>query len=175
MGRTGKITLGIVAVTVVALLAVGLTHRGDIADASIPLDGRDPLPRLVGKNLMTGATIDVASYRGKPLVINNWAVWCVPCKREAPVLKRFADRHPEIAIVGIAVNSDHGDAQKFQRAAGWSFPSIDDPDGALALTTLGITNLPATLFVDKDGILRGTLRGEITTKQLEDVASRLVG
>jgi len=158
---------------VAAVLTVGLLHGGDGPSAPIALDRNTPLPAITGKDLVTGRTLDLATYQGKPLFINAWAEWCIECREEAPVLRRFAAAHPEIAVVGLVGNSAHDRAIKVNRELGWPWPSIFDPNGMIVLTTLDLQNYPSTLFVDSNGVLRGMKRGVVTEDELADVVKRL--
>ena len=160
-------------VAVGAVLAVGLLHGGDGPSTPIALDRTTPLPAIAGKDLVTGRTIDLATYQGKPLFINAWAEWCIECREEAPVLKRFAAAHPEIAIVGLLGNSERSRSLKVNRELGWPWPSIFDPNGMIILTKLELQNYPSTLFVDATGVLRGMKRGVVTEEELLDVTKRL--
>jgi cytochrome c biogenesis protein CcmG/thiol:disulfide interchange protein DsbE len=160
-------------VAVAAVLAIGLMRGDDGLSAPIALDQTAPLPKITGKDLVTGRTIDLATYRGKPLFINAWAEWCIECREEAPVLKRFAAAHPEIAVVGIVGNSARDRAITVNRDLGWPWPSIFDPNGMVVLTTLELQNYPSTLFVDAKGVLRGMKRGVVSEDELSDVVKRL--
>ncbi len=174
VSRRTRIAAAATAAAVVVALAIGLTHDQDsLRDGAVRLDGSRPLPAIAGPELVTGKTIDLARYRGKPLIVNAWASWCVPCRDEAPLLKQFAESHPDIAVVGLNVNNAKDDARKFRAQAALPFPSIYDPDGKLALVTLEIAQLPSTLYVDSAGVLRGRTNGPISTDTLSDAARRL--
>lgn len=164
---------GAVVVVVAVALLVGLVHRDDSGTVPIALDQTGRLPAIVGTDLVSGDRIDLATLRGKPVFINAWAEWCLECREEAPVLKRFAAAHPEITMIGIVGNSARRYALEVNRELGWPWPSLFDPDGKIVLTTLGVQNYPTTLFVDADGVLRGRKRGVVTAAELDDVAMRL--
>lgn len=173
VSRRTKIAAAVAAAFVIAALAIGLTRDDSLGSDSVRLDGRRALPAIAGPELDTGKTIDLASFGGKPLIVNAWASWCVPCRDEAPLLKQFAESHPGVAVVGLNVNNAKDDARKFRRDAALPFPSIYDPDGKLALITLEIAQLPSTLYVDASGVVRGRTNGPVTLAQLTDAAERL--
>lgn len=160
------------AVVIGAIIAIGLRHR-DAPVREVALTGTTPAPAVVGTDLKTGRRVDLADYRGKPVVINAWASWCNPCRTEAPHFVEFAKRHPEVQLLGLNMNNDRSDALEFLRTSGWTYPSIVDQEGAIGLDRLRIANLPTTLYVDARGVIRGRSPGEVTLQELESVAARI--
>ncbi len=98
--------------------------------------------------------LSLAAYRGRPVVLNFWASWCVPCKEEAPLLeavwKRYRDRG--LVVVGVDINDLKGDARRFARQNRMSYPLVYDGPGDTT-TTYGLTGVPETFFVARDGRL----------------------
>jgi thiol-disulfide isomerase/thioredoxin len=100
---------------------------------------------------------------GRPLLINYWASWCAPCRREMPVLEAFAQRHgaggPE--VVGIALDTPRG-ARDFLKITPVNFPIlVEEPGGADSSVRLGngAGVLPFTALIDAQGRLRATHTG----------------
>ena len=91
-------------------------------------------------------------YRGKWMVLNFWATWCAPCRKEMPALQRLADVMPEIAVVPVATGrNDVGQIVKFYGEAGvTSLPVLRDPKSGLA-HQMGVLGLPVTLIVNPEG------------------------
>jgi cytochrome c biogenesis protein CcmG, thiol:disulfide interchange protein DsbE len=117
-----------------------------IVDAAAPPDLPDlRLPCFTG-----GAAVAVRDLRG-PAVINLWASWCSPCRKELPVIQRLADQSGDRLTV---LSVDTGDAREagasFATDAGVSMPTLFDEDSKL-LTALGGSNLPMTVFLDGAG------------------------
>ena len=88
-----------------------------------------PLPRLSG----TG-TGSLADYRGRWVLVNFWASWCIPCRQEAPALERFQRMHggPGFTVLGIDTRDLSGDGQNFVRQYGLTYPQLRDGDGQRA-------------------------------------------
>jgi thiol-disulfide isomerase/thioredoxin len=103
---------------------------------------------LSGPDVLTGETVSLADYRGKPIVINIWASWCPGCNAEARALAEFAETHPEAAFVGVDFQDSKEAARGFYEAYGWTFPSVFDPDGRIAFS-LGLQGTPTTIFLDR--------------------------
>ena len=99
-----------------------------------------------------GGTHSLADYRGKVVLLNFWATWCAPCRKEMPALQRLADAMPEIAVVPVATGrNDVGQIVKFYGEAGvTSLPILRDPKSGLA-HQMGVLGLPVTLIVNPQG------------------------
>ncbi len=131
-----------------------------------------PAPEIAGSAVDGSGTVALSALRGRPTVVNFWASWCPPCRREAPLLKRFAERHPAVALLGVA-GEGPDPAARFASRAGWPWESVADPTKEVQ-RRFRVPGLPATFFVDGDGRVRGRVYGEITERQLEEGA-RLLG
>lgn len=127
----------------------------------------DPAPPLAGRDPNTGALVVLARVKKKPVVVHVWASWCVPCAREAPVWRRFARAHREAAVIGLDLQDVPEDAAAFAGRFGWTHRIISDPEGAQA-ARLGIENLPATLFLNRDHVIVSRLDGVADDAALED-------
>src|ERR671931_698062 len=139
-----------VLVVVVGAALVGgsfaARHNGP-AGAIRVAHGSDGALELAGTDPVTGAHVDLASYRGKPLVLNVWGSWCPGCNAEAADLARFARSHPNVQVVGIDTQDSSGGAKSFYRKWSWHHPSIADPKGDLA-ARLGVQGYPTTFFLN---------------------------
>ena len=112
---------------------------------------------------LDGAALDLASYRGKPVVVNFWASWCVPCRDEFPMFKeQLAALGPAdgLVIIGVLYKDQADLARPFVTDMGAGWPTISDPDGSIA-TAFRVVAPPQTYFIDKDGVLRGIQIGEV--------------
>ena len=126
-----------------------------------------PLPRLAGETV-DGDHLDVASYAdGSVLVINVWADWCAPCRREQPQLVRLADRYEDegVRFLGINYQDDRDAARAWIEEFGVPYPSLFDPSGRSA-ADLGFPALPDTYVVDRAGTIRWVVYGETDEREL---------
>jgi cytochrome c biogenesis protein CcmG, thiol:disulfide interchange protein DsbE len=128
----------------------------------------EPAPPIVGTAL-DGTTLDLAAYRGKPLVVNFWASWCTPCREEFPMFKEKLDAlgpTDGLQVVGVLYEDQPELARAFLDDFGASWPSVADPDGAIA-KAYRVVAPPQTYFIDKDGILRGIQIGEVRPEDFD--------
>ncbi len=109
---------------------------------------------------------------GRPIVLNLWASWCIPCRQEMPALETTSHDHRDVAFIGIAVQDTLAASELFASDLGVTFDlGLDDGTVATAYPTPG---LPTTYFIDRDGMIVGQRFGEMTTAELTSHISQLV-
>jgi Thiol-disulfide isomerase and thioredoxins len=77
---------------------------------------------------MNGHDVSLASYRGRPVLINFWATWCGPCKEEIPALVDLAGKYKRVAVLGISVDDTQEDLRKFAAANKINYPLLTARD-----------------------------------------------
>ncbi|HZR92691.1 MAG TPA: TlpA disulfide reductase family protein [Gaiellaceae bacterium] len=113
-------------------------------------------------------TLQLASLRGKVVVLNFWASWCNPCKQEARIIEAAWRRYRSRGVVVVGVDSKDfaGDARSFMRRYGITYPVVRDGDGSL-WGPYGVTGLPETRFIGRDGKYVGSqIDGPVTEQVL---------
>lgn len=103
-----------------------------------------------------------AQFMGRPQVINIWATWCAPCRKELPALQRMHqafERH-NVAVIGISVDNDDHLVREFLIDRKIHFPNYLDADMHIANKVLGVTVFPATYLIAADGTIRDIIPGE---------------
>jgi len=146
------------------------------SDASIPAASRG-LPDVVLSCLGGGRGVRLAGLRGKPMIINVWAQWCLPCRKEAPFLAEVAAKQPSsVLMLGVDyVDPQPGLAIEFAQLSKWAYPELADPDKALG-APLQISGPPVTLFVRSDGTIANRHYGAFASaKQIRALAQQHLG
>jgi cytochrome c biogenesis protein CcmG/thiol:disulfide interchange protein DsbE len=160
--RRRRWVAAVVFVAVVAAAGALLATRlGESSAAPSALIGR-PAPSLAGGTL-DGAEFDLADWHGQVVLVNLWASWCQPCRREQPVLTaaQTALGPRGLRIVGIDVRDDPDDARSFLAEVGdGGWPSVADPQGTHAVEW-GTFALPETYLVGRDGTIVAKAVGEV--------------
>ena len=172
---TGRFKLGaqVLALALVAGLLgllvwrVATEERSDVPKALE--QGRTPVaPEFSLPRLDRGGELTLASLRGRAVVINFWASWCRPCEEEAPVLeqawRRFRSRG--LVVVGVDAQDFRGDARRFARENGMSYPLVHDGPGD-TVAEYGVIGFPETFFVNRQGKVVGErITGAVDAERL---------
>ena len=172
-GRVKLVGQGIALCAVAGLLALlvwKVAFAGDDGAAGQLAEGKNPLaPSFVLDRLDADGRLDLHSLRGKAIVINFWASWCIPCKDEAPVLQEAYEKHKSqgLVVLGVDANDFRGDARRFMRRFGLTYPVVYDGEGS-TLGRYGVNGFPETFFVDRTGRLVGSrIAGPIDVERNE--------
>lgn len=121
-----------------------------------------------------GAGADLASLRGRPVVINFWATWCGPCRAEMPELVALHNSDPEVIVLEINTQESLDVIRPFAEEYGMTMPVVVDEAGAVR-TLYGVRNMPTTLFIDGEGIIRARWAGLLTGEQLGSFVAEIQG
>lgn len=115
----------------------------------------------VGLETLDGTPASLADYRGRWVVLNFWATWCAPCRKEMPTLDRLQAARPEIAVVPVATgpNPLPGLTRFWEEAGIANLVSLRDPSRALA-AEFGVMGLPVTVILNPEGQEVARLIGE---------------
>jgi thiol-disulfide isomerase/thioredoxin len=143
----------------------GRTHGGQVSVGKA-------LPRIVVHAVSGGTTIDLASMKGRVVLLDIWASWCGPCKEEMPLLDDMASRLRDkgIEIVAVSIDEDKASAESFLSARPkWTLTVAHDPEGKVP-ELLQPPKMPTAYLVDGKGVLRYINAGfeRNDAKKLED-------
>lgn len=134
--------------------------------------GRRPIAARLHGRMLQGSQRDLA-FAGHVTVINFWASWCAPCRREARALARYAETPGNPPLVGIDTNDTRTDALAFIRRYRSRFPNLSDPEGSFS-RDYHAPGLPTTIVVDSQGRIAELLAGPQTLRSLALAARRTV-
>jgi len=167
MNRTLRYTLSL-------LIGIGLLVAGALGVLALltrpSLPGEPMAQALPDVTLLdaSGAPVNLAELRGRPLVLNVWATWCPPCDEEMPALEALHQQQGGAGAQVVAVNLQETSpvVTAYLAEKGLTMPVLLDGAGELA-AQLDVTYLPTTFFVDQAGIIRSRVRRALTLEELQ--------
>jgi len=178
-GRTQKHR--IVVFVVASLLSAGLLAllgsqllvpaQNQSEAASNPLVGH-PAPDftldVLGPHANSAPTIHLASLKGKPIMLNFWASWCIPCQQEAPLLQKTWQnvQRQGIIFLGIDFQDARSDGLNFLHIYGITYLNVADDTGSTAIN-FGVTGVPETFFIDRHGVIVSKVIGGLTAQSMQ--------
>ncbi|WP_019011638.1 TlpA disulfide reductase family protein [Deinococcus aquatilis] len=157
----------LLALGITGMLAAALLNPARNATIGGPLVGREA-PAFTLSTL-DGTALALQTFQGRPVVLNFWASWCVPCRDEAPLFRELAARpsgKPGLVLLGILFQepSDVA-ARNFIREYALAYPSVRDPNSKTAIN-YGVSGIPETFFIDAQGVIQFVDRGGLTRERL---------
>lgn len=124
-------------------------------------------------------TYTLSAYRGRPVILNFWASWCVPCRREMPALQATAARYADEGLLLLGMNQTYLDdlaaARAFVEELGLTFPNSRDLSGAVGRDAYQVVGIPTTVFIDREGEVAHIQIGEMSLEQITRFTEQLIG
>lgn len=151
--------------TLAAVLLVACGSAELSADAAA--DGA-VLPSVELSVLGEDTTVDTATWRGQPTVVNFWATWCAFCVEEMPDFQAVSADLDDVRFVGVDREDRVTEALELARRTGVTYTLVEDPDGSF-FRSVGARGMPTTLFVADDGSVRYSHAGPLTERRLREL------
>lgn len=125
-----------------------------------------PAPEFTLQDI-NGKVVHLSDFRGRPVLINFWATWCIPCRQEFPVLvKKYNDASGSLVILGVDIQENIDDVRKFVKEFQVTYPVVIDQNGDV-VRAYRLVGVPSSFFVDASGILRDEYFGPLSAAKLE--------
>ncbi|HET7433394.1 MAG TPA: DsbE family thiol:disulfide interchange protein [Thermoanaerobaculia bacterium] len=162
---------GLATVTLLIVLMAGLGRDPKHIDS--PLIGK-PAPQFTLQRAGSGESIDLAAFRGKPIVVNFWATWCGPCWEEHPILNEAARANGDrVQFLGVVFQDDEAKILGFLQQRGAAYPTVIDQRGTTAIA-YGVGGVPETFILDANGIIVAKHDGPVSAEQLQSYLAEVL-
>ena len=160
------ITVVTIIVGFLSLLAIGLARQA-------PKTGLSGVYRISKPAidftlpLFTGGDVTLSKLKGKPVVINFWASWCVPCREEAQAIEKTwrAYKDKGVIFIGVDIQDKEANALEFIKEFNLTYPNGPDIGGKITID-YGVAGIPVTFFVDREGVVKDRFVGAIFERYL---------
>jgi len=166
-----KILIPALAIPIVALLAYGLTRDPNIVES--PLPGRAAF--AFSSQTLDGDDVSLADLKGKVVVLNFWASWCVACIDEHRVFvdaeRFYADQ--DFQMLGVVYQDEAPNARRWMERMGGSWPSLIDPASRIAID-YGVYGVPETYFIGKDGLIAHKQIGPVNSMLMRQLVDSML-
>lgn len=177
--RSARVVALVVGVVMLALLGlmiwgIGRAAQGSVGEVRLSARPAPPFTIPLMNGTTDGKTFDLASTKGKPVLINFWASWCIPCEDEAGTLERASRQYGDrVTFIGVNVQDTDANARDFLRRFGVSYPNGVDALGAVAVD-YGMSGVPESYFVDRNGQLTRKWQGPLDDARLKSYLDELL-
>jgi cytochrome c biogenesis protein CcmG, thiol:disulfide interchange protein DsbE len=122
-----------------------------------------------------GASVRLSDFKGKPVFINFWATWCVPCREEMPLMQATYEEYRDRGLVILAVDMEEDEAtvRRWVEQGGYTFTFLLDSDGA-EIKRYNVTAAPTSYFVGPDGVIRDLKLGALSRNEMQTKVEKIL-
>src|SRR5262245_61316532 len=129
---------------------------------ALPVSATTPEPMAPDFTLpaRSGGAVHLNDLKGQVVMINFWASWCGPCRQEMPLLEQIQEKYQPLGftLLGVNVEPDSAEAEKFLKNVSVSFPILFDRENAVS-ARFGVEAMPSSVLIDREGNVRHVHRG----------------
>ena len=165
-----RLVLSGLIIAAVFLMVVGCSKKESIQSEAVVKE-KSPAPE-VNVNSLKNVPLKLSDLKGKVVLLNFWATWCPPCREEIPSMMKLNSAMAGKPFQMVAISVDEGGVpaiEAFFKESGFSLPTYIDPDGKAA-KTYGVTGVPETFVIDKNGVLIKKVIGPLAWDSAETVS-----
>lgn len=155
----------------VVLTMTGCNKKKEEVSGVVEVRENKPVPEIT-VNSLTNVPLKLSELKGKVVLLNFWATWCPPCREEIPSMVKLNSAMAGKPFQMVAISIDEGgvpDIEAFFKESGYSLPAFTDP-GGVAVKAYGITGVPESFVIDKNGILVKKVIGPLAWNSPETIA-----
>jgi peroxiredoxin len=168
------IAMAIITAVIASNQARSVTGTEKPQDCVEPMKVDYPAPAIQLTDI-AGSTVSLANHKGDVILLNTWATWCPPCRREMPDLEAFFHTHADegFILLGVNVGEEKDIVVQFVDTFHLTFPILLDPDES-TMRALNSFSLPHSIVIDREGIVRFAWSGATCLSALESIISPML-
>ncbi|MBC8017792.1 MAG: TlpA family protein disulfide reductase [Verrucomicrobia bacterium] len=158
-------------ITAVLMMVVGCSKKTEPTKGAAVVKEKSPAPEVI-VNSLQNVPLKLSDLKGKVVLLNFWATWCPPCREEMPSMMKLNSAMVGKPFQMVAVSIDEGgipEIESFFKESGFNLPAYTDPDGK-ATETYGVTGVPESFIIDKNGILVKKVIGPLAWDSPETIS-----
>ncbi|WP_228547465.1 thiol-disulfide oxidoreductase ResA [Filobacillus milosensis] len=167
--KNKKVRLIFRTVVLTALIAatIAVIYLNSLKDNPVLAEG-DDAPNFMLERLDSNEVIELDQLKGKGVMINFWATYCEPCKKEMPYMEELYKEYQDkgIEIVAVSVDKNRMVIENFYNRFDLSFPLVHDKKGTI-MELYQVQPLPTSFFINPDGTIERVVKGPLTLDRLE--------
>ena len=122
--------------------------------------------------------VSLSQFRGRPVVINFWASWCIPCREEMPELARSYEAHKAEGLMILGINLSYADSlsdiEAFVSEFHVTFPILLDAEGVVAGKLYPMPGIPTSIFINRDGTIARVQVGQMTGQEIDQYVAEIL-
>ncbi|HET7144332.1 MAG TPA: TlpA disulfide reductase family protein [Anaerolineales bacterium] len=165
------ILISIIGICLIGCLGIGLAFRlapniyqYELESSSLKVGDAAPDFELIS---LDGEIVRLSQFKGQPILLSIGATWCPDCRKEAPLLQKLHENHPELIVLLIDSKEGTDVVQDFAEEFSITHPILLDSDGAVS-KLYQVFAIPTELFIDADGIIQAKIIESVTTELLAE-------
>jgi cytochrome c biogenesis protein CcmG/thiol:disulfide interchange protein DsbE len=161
------------AITVPLLVLLAVGFRFDPHEVPSVMPGR--IAPQCDLRTLDGEGVSLTDFRGKPVVINFWSTWCVPCEQEHALLQEAARFYGDRAqFLGVVYQDEEPAVRRYVARKGTAYPQMMDP-GSRCSIDYGVAGVPETFFIGPDGVVAHKKTGPLSSMEIRQQIDPLLG
>ncbi len=165
LGILSKLAIFVAIILVLSLMGYAIFGNRIVIKKSPLIGNQAPDFTLA---LFDGSAVKLSDLKGKAILLNFWASWCIPCRDEAPALESswMKYRDKQVAFLGVNLWDDDANALSYVKKYGGAYPNGKDPDGQIGVD-YGVAGVPETFFIDPTGKITEKYTGPLSEEIID--------
>ncbi len=180
--RSGRATLAILAIALIGLLVLAGCELSSMDIEAAGQGSNDAVGIKVGEVApdftltdLDGNQVSLSDFRGKTVLINFWATWCPPCRKEMPDIESLYQQYKDLdfVVLGVDIAESADNVRRFVKQGGYSWTFVIDA-GYQAAVAYQVRAIPSSFFLDEEGVVRAAHVGYMTKRAMEGYLAQTV-